>query len=67
MESLDRVCPVCNTPMEYRPMQIWTGMRYSTTRHRWACYEDDHKVEYYSNPSEEFKEKEKNGSLWNDA
>ncbi len=63
MEKLDKVCPICNNFMEYIPMQIWTGMRYSTTRHRWGCFKDSHKVELFENPSEEFKQKEKNDSL----
>lgn len=64
--DLERTCPICGEEMEYRPIRLWTGMRYQTNVHEWLCYGrpdtepgDTHTVKLSRLASQEFKEWEK--------
>ncbi len=52
-------CPVCGDQMEYRPNQMWTGMRYQTNVHHWVCTKSDHAVKFNEPATEEFRRWEK--------
>jgi len=59
MIDFEKTCPICGDRMEYRPNQMWMGMRYQTNMHEWWCNKQDHTVKFRERATEEFRQWEK--------
>lgn len=64
MFDLTRKCPICGKEMEYRPNQMWTGMRNETNQHVWICNGtgneiEQHSVKLQTKATQEYKDWEK--------